>query len=68
MSSKLPKQKKLIVNYPYITQNVRQRGNKLVYNVYYAWRMSKFLKLGKAGVVAILDELVDAADKAERTE
>ena len=64
---KLPKQKKLMVNYPKFTQNVYLRGNKLIYHVSDFWNV-KFCDLGKARFVAILDELLYAAEIAERAD
>jgi len=65
ISSKLPKQKKLIVNYPRVAENVYQQGDTLVYCVRDIFTF-KIATLGKSGVMAILDELVKTAEKAER--
>jgi len=64
-SSKLPKQKKLMVSYPELTENVCQVGDTLVYCVLDNF-ISTIAKLGKSGVAAILDELLCLAEKAER--
>jgi hypothetical protein len=63
-SAKLPKQKKLMINYPKVSQNVHQKGDTLQYWVFDLFT-SKIATLGKAGVGAILDELVATAEKSE---
>jgi hypothetical protein len=64
-SSKLPKLKKFMIHYPLVTYNIRQYKDSLRYRAvrdFFTWRISK---MGKAGICAILDELVEAADRIE---
>jgi hypothetical protein len=64
-SSKLPKQKRFIVWHPKIAGNVRQYGSKLGYYFIDVIWSFKLYKLDKDGFIAILDELLRAAEIIE---
>lgn len=64
--SQLPKQKKGMLTYPLVSENVDQVGDKLIYNKC-ADFVSQRIVLSKARATQILDELVDAAYKCEHT-
>jgi len=60
-SSKLPKQKRRMLVYPGVSENVDRVGDKFVYN-HCADFVSRRTVLEKTRAIQILDELVEAAE------
>ena len=64
LESGLPRQRRFLFSYPKVTQNVEQRGDTLVF-VWQGSALGRPNEFERARVLAILDELVHAAEIAE---